>query len=131
MAPKKIYKFHFYCDEGFPQPVCEYLRERGHSVLTAKQAKKAGIGLNDIKQLEFARKVQALFITLDQDFIRIDNARLKNHPGIIVVETADPSSKKIKQILQVHLKDLNPKFCCQKIIKLTTNQMKFIKRYQI
>lgn len=131
MAPRKIYKFHFYCDEGFPQPVCEYLRKCGHLVVTVKQAKRAGIGLSDIKQLEFARKMQALFITLDQDFIRVDNARLRNHPGIIVIETADPSSKRIKQILQFHLKNINSKYCYQKIIKLTINQIKLIKSYQI
>lgn len=131
MAPKNYYKFHLYFDEGFPQLVGNYLKKCGYSVQTTKQARKAGIGLSDIKQLEFARKKQALFLTLDGDFARIENARLKKHPGIIIIESAEPSSKKIEQILQIHLKKLTQNYCYQKIIKLTISKKKIIKVYKI
>jgi uncharacterized protein YukJ len=37
----------FYADENFRRPVVEALRRLGHDVLTAQEAGRAGIGIDD------------------------------------------------------------------------------------
>jgi hypothetical protein len=79
----------FYADENFRKPVVEALRRLGHDVLTAQDAGRAGLGIDDDSVLAEAAAAGRILLTQDRrDFIRRHNAGLP-HQGIVVC-TYDP-----------------------------------------
>ena len=59
-----------YSNENFPLPVVQFLRERGHDVLTTRDAGKVNEGIPDDEDLRFAVEIKRAVIThYRQDFI--------------------------------------------------------------
>jgi uncharacterized protein with PIN domain len=82
----------FYADENFRKPIVEALRLLGHDVLTAQEAGKAGLGIDDDTVLADALAVGRILLTQNRrDFIRRHNAGLP-HQGIVVC-TYDPDAE--------------------------------------
>jgi uncharacterized protein with PIN domain len=82
----------FYADENFRKPVVEALRLLGHDVLTAQEAGRAGLGIDDDTVLADALAVGRILLTQNRrDFIRRHNMGLP-HQGIIVC-THDPDAE--------------------------------------
>ncbi len=82
----------FYADENFRRPVVEALRVLGHDVLTAQEAGRAGLGIDDDTVLADATSTGRILLTQNRrDFIRRHNAGLP-HQGIIVC-TYDPDAE--------------------------------------
>ncbi len=73
-----------YADENFPLPSIEFLREKGHDVLTSLEAGKAGQAIPDDAVLKFASDLERAVITLNRrDFIRLHTEQSR-HAGINV-----------------------------------------------
>src|SRR5260370_42612125 len=73
-----------YADENFDYRVVEELRKRGHDVLTANEAGRAGQGIRDAEGLAFAISQSRAVITFDRrHFIRL-HQQVQPHSGIIV-----------------------------------------------
>jgi hypothetical protein len=85
---------HFYADENFRNPVVDALRKLGHDVLTAKEAGRAGIGIDDDTVLADAAAANRILLTQNRrDFIRRHKAGLP-HRGIVVC-TYDPDPERL------------------------------------
>ena len=81
-----------YADENFRKPVVEALRLLGHDVLTALEAGRAGLGIDDDTVLADATSAGRILLTQNRrDFIRRHHAGLP-HQGIIVC-TYDPDAE--------------------------------------
>jgi len=81
--------FRIYANENFPRVVAEALRQKGHDVLTSREAGKAGQAIPDAEVLAFAVADDRAILTLNRrDFIRLHNLSA-THAGIIVC-TYDP-----------------------------------------
>jgi hypothetical protein len=81
----------FYADENFRLPVVEVLRQLGHDVLTAQEAGRAGLGIDDDTVLADAAAADRILLTQNRrDFIHRHNAGMP-HQGIIVC-TYDPDA---------------------------------------
>jgi Domain of unknown function (DUF5615) len=84
----------FYADENFRYPVVEALRKLGHDVLTAKEAGRAGVGIDDDTVLEDAAAANRILLSQNRrDFIRRHKAGLP-HQGIVVC-TYDPDPERL------------------------------------
>lgn len=59
----------FYLDEHIPPTVAEGLRHRGIEVWTVKGAEM--LGADDMEHLAFARQNDCVFVTHDDDFLRL------------------------------------------------------------
>jgi len=72
----------FYLDEHIPPTVAEGLRQRGGEVLTVRDAEM--LGADDVEQLAFAQKRDYVFVTHDDDFLRLVS---EGHPhsGLVYV----------------------------------------------
>jgi hypothetical protein len=82
----------FYADENFRKPVVEALRALGHDVLTAQEAGRAGLGIDDDTVLADDAAFGRIVLTQNRrDFIRRHNAGM-SHQGIIVC-TYDPDAQ--------------------------------------
>jgi hypothetical protein len=82
----------FYADENFRYPVVDALRRLGHDVLTAREAGRAGVGIDDDTVLADAAAAGRILLTQNRrDFIRRHNAGVP-HAGIVVC-TYDPDSE--------------------------------------
>jgi hypothetical protein len=81
----------FYADENFRRPVVEALQLLGHDVLTAQEAGRAGLGIDDDTVLADAAAAGRILLTQNRrGFIRRHNAGLP-HQGIVVC-TYDPNA---------------------------------------
>jgi len=81
----------FYADENFRRPVVEALRQLGHDVLTAQEAGRAGLGIDDDTVLADAMAANRILLTQNRrDFIRRHHTGMP-HQGIIVC-TYDPDA---------------------------------------
>jgi hypothetical protein len=81
----------FYADQIFRYPVVEVLRGLGRDVLTAHQAGRAGLGIDDDAVLADAAAADRILLTQNRrDFIRRHNAGMP-HQGIVVC-TYDPDA---------------------------------------
>ena len=81
-----------YADENFRKPVVEALRLLGHDVLTAQEAGRAGLGIDDDTVLADAMSAGRSLLTQNRrDFVRRHHAGLP-HQGIIVC-TYDPDTE--------------------------------------
>ena len=74
----------FYLDEHIPKGVVEGLRRRGVDVLTVQEAGRSGD--SDEKQLAFAVREGRVFVTFDDDFLRLDAAGVPQ-VGIVFSQT--------------------------------------------
>jgi hypothetical protein len=72
-------RVRFYFDQHVPEAVSRALHRRGIDVLTTQQAGRCGE--SDQEQLEFATAQGRVFVTFDDDFLRIA-ARGIHHNGI-------------------------------------------------
>ena len=73
-----------HADENYDYRVVEELRKRGHDVLTANEAGRAGQGIGDAEVLAFAISQSRAVITFDRrHFIRL-HQQVQPHSGIIV-----------------------------------------------
>ncbi len=82
----------FYADENFRRPVVEALCQLGHDVLTAQEAGRAGLGIDDDTVLADATAAGRTLLTQNRrDFIRRHNAGMP-HRGIVVC-TYDPDAQ--------------------------------------
>jgi hypothetical protein len=82
----------FYADENFRRPVVEALRRLGHDVLTAREAGRAGTGVDDDAVLADAVAAGRILVTQNRrDFIRRHKAGIL-HCGIVVC-TYDPDAE--------------------------------------
>jgi len=70
----------FYLDEHIPKGVVEGLRRRGVDVLTVQETARSGD--SDDKQLAFAAREGRVFVTFDDDFLRLDATGIP-HTGIV------------------------------------------------
>jgi hypothetical protein len=85
---------HFYADENFRYPVVDALRRLGHDVLTAREAGRAGAGIDDDTVLTDAASASRILLTQNRrDFIRRHNAGFR-HLGIVVC-TYDPDAEEL------------------------------------
>lgn len=82
---------NLYADENFPLPVVLVLRQLGHDVLTALEARQANLRISDPRVLAFATAAVRVVLTMNRhDFIRL-HRQLPDHAGIVVC-TADPDA---------------------------------------
>jgi predicted nuclease of predicted toxin-antitoxin system len=73
-----------YTDENLPSEVAIGLHERGHDVLTAREAGMANQRIQDQDVLAFATSQKRAVVTINRrDFIRL-HTRQPDHAGIIV-----------------------------------------------
>ncbi len=73
----------FYGNENFDQQVAHALREKGHDVLTAKEAAKANQRIPDDEVLQFAARDQRAVLTFNRkDFFKL-HRNFPNHAGIV------------------------------------------------
>lgn len=78
-----------YSNENFPLPVVEALRQKGHDVLTTRDAGKANEGIPDEEVLAFAIAEKRAVLTHNrQDYIHLHRLN-PEHEGIIVC-TSNP-----------------------------------------
>ena len=72
-----------YADENFPHQVVELLRQLGHDVVTALDAKQAGKAVPDEDVLRFAGHENRALLTLNRwDFVVLHRLNA-DHAGII------------------------------------------------
>ena len=86
----------FYANEGFPLPVVEALRQRGHDVLTVQETGLAGQSLSDEAVLAFACAELRIVLTFNRKhFIRL-HLQNSDHAGIVAC-TFDPDFQALAQ----------------------------------
>lgn len=73
----------FYLDEHIPKAVATGLRSRGVDVLTVPET--GMIGYPDELQLAYALRESRVFVTKDDDFLRL-NAEKVPHAGIVFLQ---------------------------------------------
>lgn len=89
----------FYTNENFPIKVVQYLREKGHDLLTSHEAGNANQRIPDEDVIGFAAKANRVLLTLNRrDFIEL-HEKVSNHTGIIVC-TQNPDLR--EQSEQIH-----------------------------
>jgi len=74
----------FYLDEHIPKGVVDGLRRRDVNVLTVQEAGRSG--KSDEEQLTFAAREGRVFVTFDDDFLKLDAAGVP-HAGIVFSQT--------------------------------------------
>lgn len=73
----------FHADENFPLAVVRLLRLKGHEVLTAYEAGRAGQGIPDDAVLEFAASNGLAVLTINRrDYFKLHRAGV-GHAGIV------------------------------------------------
>lgn len=78
-----------YCNENFPLPVVEVLRQLGHDVLTSLDAGNANRSVPDDDVLTFAIAEDRIILTMNRKhFVRL-HLQDAGHPGMVVC-TYDP-----------------------------------------
>jgi hypothetical protein len=95
----------FYADENFRLPVVAALRRLGHDVLTAQEAGRAGLGIDDDTVLADAAAGRILLTQNRRDFIRRHNAGLP-HQGIVVC-TYDPDAEALAHRIDAAVATVN------------------------
>jgi predicted nuclease of predicted toxin-antitoxin system len=117
-------KFRFYLDENFPAPAGEFLKSRGHNVFSVISKKKLR-SLSDLNQIKEANRQDRILVALDKDFKAnpVLTGKIRDGQGVILIESADPRSEKIVNILRKTLKDMSEtklrgKICCASIDKI-------------
>ena len=90
----------FYTNENFPIKVAQYLRERGHDVLTSNEAGNANQRIPDADVLIFAAQARRILLTINRrDFIEL-HKESTNHAGIIVCTQNTDLKEQAEQINQ-------------------------------
>ncbi|HSD98155.1 MAG TPA: DUF5615 family PIN-like protein [Patescibacteria group bacterium] len=82
----------FYLDEGMPD-VAKYLNSYGFDTVTAEIQK--GIGAQDHEHLLEAKKQFRIFVTKDIKRVKKEKDNLLNCPGIIGIESSNPTQDEI------------------------------------
>ena len=107
MSPRHP-KFRFYLDENFPAPAGEFLKSRGHNVISVI-AKKKLRSLSDLSQIKEANRQNRILVALDKDFKvnPILIGKIREGCGVILVESSNPRSEKIVALLFKILKKIS------------------------
>jgi predicted nuclease of predicted toxin-antitoxin system len=94
-----------YANENFPFQVVVALRQRGHDVLTVREAGQDNQRIDDPAVLAFATTAKRVLITLNRrDFMRLHRQQ-PDHAGIVVC-TEDPDVEGQAQRMHDAIKDL-------------------------
>ena len=99
----------FYTNENFPLQVVRELRDLGHDVVTSLEAGQANRRIPDDEVLRFATSQKRALLTQNRrDFLRLHNAGVFDHAGIVLC-TADPDfaghARRIDAAVAVFLED--------------------------
>lgn len=126
MSPRPR-KYSFYLDENFPLPAGLFLRKLGHSVYEGLKILKKP-GLPDYKHLDAAKKLGAIVVSFDRDFVvnRDLKEKVKNAPGLILVEAADTKSETAQRILLKVLKSIAHKSMTGRICRASIDKVTFL-----
>lgn len=122
----KPHKFRFLLDENFPAPAGKFLKSQGHNVESVIDKDKLR-GKSDSAQIKEAIKQNRIFVSLDRDFDVNNNLAtlINKSPGVILVESAEPSSKKVKDIISKALKKITEKKLEGKICRASIDKVRF------
>ena len=109
-------------DENFPKDSAEYLRKNGFEVFDIRGTDMEGLCDADI--FNYAKNIEAVFLTTDKDFYHTIHFTHKPHYGIIVIALSQPNAKsilnKVKWILsRFELSDIG-----NKCLLVTNNRCK-------
>jgi Domain of unknown function (DUF5615) len=105
-----------HADECFPQAVVEALRLLGHDVLTAKDAGRSGLGIDDADVLAFATTQGRAVLTHNRrHFIRLHTLS-PTHAGIIIC-TRDNDHPDVLAA-RIHQAILNEQPLDQKLVRV-------------
>ncbi len=92
-----------YADENFNYRVVEELREKGHDILTVREAGQAGVSDNEV--LRHATEQQRIVLTFNEkDFIRL-HRQSDEHTGIVIC-TVDRDVSALAQRIHEKLTDV-------------------------
>ena len=89
----------FYTDEHIPKAVAAGLWRRGVDALTTQEA--GMLGASDEEQLTFAARQGRIFLTCDNDFLRL-HAQGIQHAGIVYVNRQTPIGILIRGIMLIY-----------------------------
>jgi predicted nuclease of predicted toxin-antitoxin system len=115
-------------DEGFPVPAGKFFNERGHNVLRVADRKELRSS-TDLQLLKIAKKEGRIFVSVDKDIFTNDNLRgeISRGPGAVLVESADPAEKQMRQILSRLLGVLSARKISGKICRASISRVVFEK----
>lgn len=125
LSPRSA-KFRFYADEGFPAPAVVALRASGHNVLSVVERNKLR-AISDLLHIRFARKEDRILLALDKDFLvdRTLMGEIARGPGVLLVSSSDPSSKKVIGILNKHLSAFSASRVKGRICQISPSQCRY------
>jgi predicted nuclease of predicted toxin-antitoxin system len=87
-----------FANENLFEPIIDYLRSRGHDVLSVRDAGLSGISDDEIYQR--AWKEKRIIITMDKDFSRIFRFPPEKCGGIVVVKIYKRSVEETLEIFK-------------------------------
>jgi Domain of unknown function (DUF5615) len=106
----------FYADENFRYPVVEALRQLGHDVVTAREAGRAGQGIDDDTVLNDAFITGRILLTQNRrDFIQRHKKGM-SHTGIVVC-TYDRQTDRLARRIHEAVSAVGP--IGRRLIKIT------------
>lgn len=127
MSPRPP-KYRFYLDENFPAPSGKFLQSLSHNVFYVVQNEKLR-SRSDLFQIKEAAKRKRIFLALDKDF-KVNpslSGAISRGPGVVLVSSSDPTSKRIKDILKMLLKDFSETKVRGKICYVSINKTSYLK----
>lgn len=102
------YKWRFYADNNVEKQVVGYLRSSGFDVLWVAEVQELQ-RQDDVFHYENARKLRRYLLTHDPDFWNDQRHPLRQSPGLVILDTRDPSvTKYLPVLLRKLIRDYNP-----------------------
>lgn len=123
----KLPRLRFYLDENFPVSAGKFLKYIAQNVKFAIHSDSTR-SKSDIWQLKYATKDRRILLALDNDF-KYTEALLElaiKSPGVLLVQSANPTSEKVIQILKSVIKKLTQNKISGKICIASINKISFI-----
>ncbi len=119
--PSKKSRLQLYADECFPVTSVTFLKSLGFSINHAFDLKL--IQKSDRVHLQESKKLKRVLITLDRDFLYYNKINLDMHPGVIVISTGSNTPGHINCICEKALKQIDPHYCQNSLVKITFNKI--------
>lgn len=117
--PSKKSRLRLYADENIPIPSVTYLKSKGISIVHAFDFKF--IEKPDIEHLHKSKSLNRVLISLDKDVKKLQQITIKDHPGVILIESGDITSPHLNHILNKAIKHITPDYAKDSLIRISIN----------
>ena len=128
MSSKKS-RLRLYADENIPIPSVTYLKKKGISIVHAFDFKY--IEKPDKEHLHKSKSLKRVLISLDKDVKKFHGVTIKNHPGVILLESGDVTASHLNLLLDKVIKHISPAFAKNSLIRITINTLTQVKKGEI